>query len=501
MNNLTGQLMRIIQRHQSLLITIGLALVVLPFAGLSFYNHPSLDDIMDAMGVRRMGFWGAQKYFYLIHTGRYTTTALLALVNPLIYIRMETRWWPVALGFILGTLLVLRLCIAELPGLSSGARWRVAGLLLALWLAYAPGQSEGLYWFTGAYTYITSAWLLLLWLVVFSRYAAARHRGAGSQAWLVGLAGLTVAVAGTTEPLALPFLLVLLAGAGLSMWQKRGRVLLLLAALALAGSMVSFSAPGNFIRMASMNMGPPFGLVKTLLYSGATAGYLLLTWASNPVLLVLSALLLPTMYRLAQQRDQLLVTYLARLPAGALAVGLAVLLAAANTPAFYASGTGLPLRARTTLYLFFLLGWFGTLLIWCCRQARLEQPSVVLAGLSTGRLTPLWLALLAVFFVADYNVQTRASMIGQGSNNAIRAYREWLGGAAARYDAELRARYHSIQTDGPVVTVYPLRNHPDLLFCFDVTNSVNPDMLRLYARYFGVPRIVNAPSDTTAVRK
>ncbi|WP_210514524.1 DUF6056 family protein [Hymenobacter terricola] len=492
MSSSTSRIVCLFQRHQNLLITISLVLVALPFVGLSFYNHPSLDDILDAVKVKEVGFWQAQKYFYNAHTGRYTTTVLLASINPLLYSRLEARWWWVALVFITGTLLVLRLCATRVPGISAGGVWRLAGVVLGLWLAYAPGQAEGLYWFTGAYTYVMTAWLLLLWMVALSRYAAARPGSTSRRSWLVGLAGLTLAVAGTTEPVALPFLLALLVGAGLSLWYRQGRVLVLLAVLAAVGSAVSFTAPGNFVRMT--DMGNSFGIVKTLVYSVATTGYLLLTWASNPVLLVVSALLLPAMNRIARQRGQLLVVTLARVPAGVLAASLAVLMAAASSPAFYASGTGLPLRARTTLYLLFLVGWFGVLLTWCCRQVDLGQPSAVLRGLITSRMTPLWVGLLVIFFVADYNVQTRATMLGQGSNNVVRAYRQWLGGEAARYDAELRARYQRIHAGGPVVEIRPLLNRPDLLYNSDFTNATSPGTLQNYARYFGAKQIIDAPT-------
>lgn len=476
------------QRHQNLLITISLLLVALPFGALSFFNHPSLDDILDAVTVKQLGFWSAQKYFYFSHTGRYTTTVLLASVNPLIYGRLETHWWPVALGFMLGTLLVLRLCLGALLRISGGAAWRGAGLLLGLWLAYAPGQAEGLYWFTGAYTYIATAWLLLLWPVVFARYAAARRRGARGMGWAAFVAALTVAVAGTTEPVAFPFLLALLAGALLSWWRSRSLLLAAMAGLAVLGSAVSFAAPGNFVRMSSM--GESFGVVKTLLYSGATAAYLLLTWVGNPVLLAVSALLLPALNRLAQRRDQLLVSLLRQIPAGALAVFLSLLLAAANCPAFYASGTGLPLRARTTLYLLFVLGWFGVLLGWCCRQA---QPSAMAAAVAARPLRLVWASLLVIFFFADYNVQTRRHLLGNGSNNVIRAYQQWLSGDAARYDAEVRARYQQLATSPSVVTIKPLLNRPELLYCFDVAGMSNPVFLRDYARYFGVPQVLTSP--------
>ncbi|GAB3574912.1 DUF6056 family protein [Hymenobacter daeguensis] len=482
MSRLTRFALQIIQRHQNLLITVGLLLVALPFVALSFFNHPALDDLLDAVTVKQLGFWAAQKYFYLGHTGRYTTTVLLALANPLVYTHLETHWWPVALGFMLGTLLVLRLGLGALLRVSGGAAWRGAGLLLGLWLAYAPGQAEGLYWFTGAYTYVATAWLLLLWPVAYARYVAARPRNGARLGWAAGMAGLTVAVAGTTEPVALPFLLALLVGALLSWWRSRSLGLAALAGLALLGCVVSFAAPGNFVRMSSM--GESFGVMKTLLYSVATAAYLLLTWAGNPVLLALSALLLPTLMRLARRRDVLLVRLLGQVPTWALAVFLSLLLAAANCPAFYASGTGLPLRARTALYLLFVPGWFGLLLGWCSRQG---QPSAVAAALAAQPLRLVWAGVLVVFFFADYNVQTRRHLLGSGSNNAIRAYQQWLGGEAARYDAELRARYRRLATERPVVRMRPLQNRPELLFCFDIGGVQDSVLLREYADYFNAP--------------
>ncbi|MCC3153374.1 DUF6056 family protein [Hymenobacter sp. BT770] len=480
--------MRVLLRYRTLLITLGLVLVVLPFVGLALYNHPSLDDYLDAVTVKELGFWQAQKHFYLTHTGRYTTTVLLALVNPLLYIRLESHWW-VALIFIFGTLLVLRFSLSELLVLPGKAGWIAAASFLSLWLAYAPGQAEGLYWFTGAYTYIMAVWLLLLWLVVLNRYAKARLSNNGAWPWLAALVVLTLAVAGTIEPVALPFLMALAIAAFVSWRLKEGRVVWLLAGLAAVGCLVSFSAPGNFARIASM--GGQFSFLKTLCYSAATTGYLLLTWVGNPVLLALSALLLPGIHRIAQQRDQLVVQLLSRIPAGLLTIGMAGLMALASCPAYYASGTGLPLRARTTLYLLFLLGWFAVLLTWCCRQTRLGEPSPILRMLVTGRLSPMWTAMLVLFFFADYNVQTRATMLGQGSNNAIRAYRQWLDGEAAGYDAELRARYQALQSGAPVVTIRPLAYRPDLLYSFDIVGTDNPEFLKGYAQYFGTKQVIS----------
>jgi hypothetical protein len=479
-----------LQRHQNLLTTVGLCLVALPFVALSFFNHPVLDDFLDAVTVKQLGFWTAQKYFYLNHTGRYATTVLLALINPLVYGHLEASWWPVALGFILGTLVVLRLCVGLLPGISGSVAWRGAGILLGLWLAFAPGQAEGLYWFTGAYTYLATAWLVLLWLVGLVRYVDARRKGYPCTLWLLLTIGLTAAVAGTTEPVALPFLVLLLAGAALTWRYSQYRwPAMLMAGLALTGSIISFAAPGNFVRMSSM--GESFGIIKTLVYSAATTGYLLLTWVGNPVLLLVSALLLPVLGRTAQLRDQLLVSVLARIPTHLLLGGLTLLLTAANCPAYYASGTGLPLRARNMLYLLFLAGWFVVLLTWCCRQAiNSKRPPELFAVLSASRLQPLWLGLLLLFFFADFNVQTRSHLLGLGSNNVVRAYHQLLSGEASRFDAELRGRYQALAAGGPVVTIKPLRNRPELLCSFEVADATSASVLQDYANYFGVPKVV-----------
>lgn len=459
-----------------------IALCLLPFVALSCYNHPTLDDILDAETVRKIGFWQAQKFFYFSHTGRYTTTMLLGLINPLCYGKWAASWWWVTLVFVFGTVLVLRYGMGAVFGLPARAAWLMASLVLGLWLAYAPGLAEGLYWFTGAYTYIAAVWLLVAWLVALVRYAEARHKaGQHPRRRLLLVAVLTVAVAGTPEPLALPFVLLLLLGTGLSWWLERGRIITLLAVLALAGSAVSFLAPGNFVRMGTM--GESFGVFKTFVYSGGATAYLLFTWVSNPVLLALSALLLPALYRVGQQREHLVVRLLAHMPPGALALVLAGLMAAAGCPAYYASGTGLPLRARTMLYLVFLLGWFGTLLAWCCRQTVRQQAGPALKSWLATPATALWMGLVVLFFFADYNVQTRASMVGQGSNNVLRAYRQWLSGDAAGYDAEQRARYQTLAAGSPAAPIAPLHHRPDLLVSFDIAENINPALLQQYRHH------------------
>jgi hypothetical protein len=81
-------------------------------------------------------------------------------------------------------------------------------------------------------------------------------------------------------------------------------------------------------------------------------------------------------------------------------------------------------------------------------------------------------------------------MLGQGRNNVLRAYQQWLGGEAAGYDAELRARYRALQANESVVRIRPLHHRPDLLHSFDITEAGNTYFLQRYARYFGAKRVI-----------
>jgi hypothetical protein len=463
-----------------------LALALLPFLALSFYNHPMMDDFSDATVVRTVGFWKAQQYFYLTHTGRYTITALLALINPLIYARLEEHWWPVTLIFLAGSVTVLRLFVGAMPGLTRPEAWRLAALILSLWLAYAPGHAEGLYWFTGAYTYITSASLLLLWLLTLSRYLFARQRGQQGKGWWTALCGLAVAVAGTVEPIALPFAVSLIAGAILASWRYGSHALWLPALLAAGGCLISISAPGNFVRMGYLQSAHEvFDVTQTLAYAGGATGYLLLTWIANPVLWLVSAMLLPVLGRAVRRREHPLLARIATIHPLWMALGLMALLMLASCPAYFASGTGLPLRARFTLHLLFLISWFGLLLIWCWRKVNHPQPAHVYTLLADSRLTPLWTLLLPLFFLADYNIQTRASRVGQASNNVVRAYRQWLGGSAARYTTNRQTQLReAAPTNGPVPLAQRPLDFPDVLIATEVATANPADVLQQFKATF-----------------
>ena len=233
---------------------MGVVLALAPFLLLCAFNQPFFDDFRNATWLREHGTWGVQVWLFQTWTGRFTTTFLMTVLNPVAY------GWLAGVKVVAATLLLtLWASLAHLlralrwPPLGVGcsrsqAMW-AAGLLLALFCNAAPAPFSFLYWFAGALVYQ----LTLIGLLNFTALAlragwgpAAGRRRAASWAILP----LVLALTGNELTLvqALP-VLVLLAVA----LPRTARPALLgwLLIGALAGA-VAAAAPGNWVRAAAM---------------------------------------------------------------------------------------------------------------------------------------------------------------------------------------------------------------------------------------------------------
>ena len=462
-------------------------LSVLPFVVLAFDSHPSLDDFSDAVMRQRLGFWGAQRDLYLGWTGRYATSLLLMDVSPL-------RWpgWPGVYFLVpLGTLLALAGGLFALfTALAEGA-WAVrtrllaTGAVLALWLAQAPSVAECLYWYNGVAVYSLPNALFLLWLVALLGLVRSARPAFGY--WYRGLAtaGLSIFLIGSNEIVAL-VVLAGLAGTGLWAWWRRREhlpALLGLLLLAAVAAPVAFLAPGNMQRLAVINR--PVQLGWAAVGAVASSVYLVVNWLGEWLVLAATLLALPALARLAE-RPGTLAHRLSRVQPLLLAGGLLALLVLAGAPSYWATGGMMPLRARTAVYLLFLVGWL-VLVLAGLGAARRRWPRLGAGRLAWPRpmAAALWAGLL-LSFVTDHNVRVAHASVGAGSNNIVLAYRDWLTGAARRYDAQLRGRYQQLRaTPGRSVRLPPLVAEPPTLLYYDITTDSTYWGNTAYAQYFG----------------
>lgn len=227
-------------------VLVILLLLLLRYAWLSTYVHPFGDDWSYAVKGREQGLWDALVQEYLHWNGRYFSNVLV-LRGPLL-LGMGTGLWVYRLMpmlLVAAMVLATRLLLADIVGamLTSLRKWCAALGFTALYLHLMPHPGQGLFWYTGAVTYLVPCILLLLWGTVLFRTARAQGRW-GRMGW-AGLALLLMAaVAGSNEVAMVHALIVAACWA----WSQRGRVPVLMLLAAFLCAAVVTMAPGNVVR-------------------------------------------------------------------------------------------------------------------------------------------------------------------------------------------------------------------------------------------------------------
>lgn len=240
-------------RYWPWLLKAALLFCLLPFLVLSFFNQPVYDDYVNAARTALHGVWGVQKYLYLSWTGRYFSTLLLTLTNPLSYGWVDgVRYTPfLFMVLIWGSLfLLIRWLLQGTPARRYSA-WLAAALLL-IYLYAMPQVFQGFFWYTGGAVYQVGNVLLITALLVSYRVLTAATTGARI-GW-IALCVLIVAAASATNEVVLIQLLVTFGMCFLaSVYQKNRawRWWVTITLVTLATAMVALAAPGNFARMAS----------------------------------------------------------------------------------------------------------------------------------------------------------------------------------------------------------------------------------------------------------
>ncbi len=469
------------------LLAAAVVLCVLPFVALCWYAHPSADDFLTANDVRKYGHWGYVAFIYQTWTGRYTSATLQGVFNPVAYGNTTEGYGLVCLLLIVAVPVAFyTLLRALLPGqFRRRTLWLSSGVATALFMWQMPSPAEGFYWITSNYNYVLPGLLTLLWLAALARHASAAAPAARCK-WLAVAAALVVVVIGGNETNALPLALGVVGVTALRAVQRRRleRSYLWLSAAVVAACAVAFLAPGNFARMGQS------GQLYTLLEAADRAALsmyrtCLVNWLGNGALLALTVLLLPLSYRLARVPG-LPLNRLAQNPVF-ITLLIPVSLMLVMFLAWFTTSQTMPPRSRNVLYLFFLVGWFLNAHAWV-RYAgrRFGRAALVLPGY----VQVLLVGWIVGVFAWGHSRRMRSREPQENLNNIVVAYQDWLSGAAARYDAQLTARYHELRAaswtpDEAVTVVAPLDNPPRTILFGDITADINDWSNLAYAEFFG----------------
>lgn len=140
--------------------------LIIPFFLSCFFIHPLGDDFLFSETSREYGSLKAQALFYDLWLSRYSSTALLCSLNPLLLKSLTLyRLLPVILIISMGISLQFIINRIFNKTLKPWQTMTFILSLLAVFFMIMPSTAEGLYWMTGSYTYTFAIPITLYWLV------------------------------------------------------------------------------------------------------------------------------------------------------------------------------------------------------------------------------------------------------------------------------------------------------------------------------------------------
>ena len=332
--------------------------VVLVFALLAQYSHPSSDDFCMASGVNDHGLIRYLWQHYFEWSGRYSGNALYA-IYPVIFDLFDGYKYIPAL-----VMLALYLATVYFLAMIFRVRMYAPAVLLSslcfvcVYLLGMMSPASGLYWMAGALTYQTANILLLVICGVMIQLADRQKASKNYFSLFVFLLLLMVFAMGANETSLLT--LTALAFFALLAHLRSGWLivkpwLLVLVVTMLCFAIVYFS-PGNAIRAADFPL--RHDLSRSIDGSLSVGVKILWLWVSNPVLII-SSFLLP----FAVSRLFLLSTRsfsVSKANIVVLLCGTFVMPVVLQFPAWWSMGGWPPARTVDAIYFLFLVSWYLT---------------------------------------------------------------------------------------------------------------------------------------------
>lgn len=433
-------------------IFLVLALALLPFLGLAFYNHPSADDFCYTILVNAKGFWESQIFHYFNWSGRYLATALLT-VNPIEHSSLAFyKLLPVFL-FLTFALSIYLFLKTLLPKTDSLDILLLASMIFFLYVYQTPSIAEAFYWMSGSITYQLASILTLLLLTLVLHLKDQRNKL--PKFWYSFFAGiLCLAVVGLNETSLIILNGILFSSFLLDTYRNKqvDPILITLLIVTVAASAFSIFAPGNTERMSFKpdKFKPWFSISFSIKYTY----YAILRWA--PMTFILVLLWAGPLTRIGQDLQQRFsirkFSLLHIIIFGSFLVFLMIL---CYFPSLWAQGGPPPDRTVNVIFLLYIFGVFGL-----ASALLLYLKNTFLARILFSSPVQFSAAILGVAFV----FLTR--------NNVRTVFNDLITGTAMRYDAEMEERYALLRQCTEATCIVPLLdNTPRTILAYDLATS------------------------------
>ena len=463
--------------------------VVLVFALLARYVHPSSDDFCMASGVNNFGLLRHLWNHYFEWSGRYTGNALYA-VYPVVFDLFEAYKFIPAL-VILALLLAMAFFLSALFRTNIYARpvLLVSLCFVCVFLLGLISPASSLYWMAGALTYQTANVLLLVMLGLMIQLADRQKESKKYSSLLAVLLLVMIFAIGANETSMLALTGLALLGVAVHLrsgWLILKPWLLILAVTLFCFAIVYFS-PGNVIRAADFPL--KHDLSRSVNGSLSVGLKTLWLWLSNPVLIV-SSLLTPfavsKLFQLSgrQWPDRQCSEWsytVSKTMIVSLTLGTFVMPVILQFPAWWSMGGWPPARTIDVIYFLFLVSWHLSIGAFTLRYLCMGKWNWLKQPYNTATAVTV-LLLSALFAVVAF--ESKANQLAMTD----------LLHLARPYHDYLSTRYQQIKlakAKGQYTLVVPDYHQelPRTIFFNDIMQNPNHWRNGCYANYFGLEKI------------
>lgn len=398
-------------------------LYLLPFAIISIFNQPAIDDFWSANVIRDHGRVGAVSFFYKTVSARFFSNFLMGFLNTLPYgeIWMFKMWPIIVILLLIGSFYFFYRSIFQT--IFKANEVLLASLFfVVVYIANIRVLFEGLYWMSSTICYQVAVCVFVLGIGSVIRYLKSP-----SLPYAILSLSCCLLLPGTAESIAPVFFLVLAGMLYISIKQQSGVKFLLLCMGASLASMAFVAlSQGNITRIQTDGLGYKQDIFYALFYSIRAVGFYNLIWLIIPLNIAALLLIFEPLKRIFKQIVLPVSIYYN--PAFFILISYAACIIIYLPLTYFAAKEPFP---RVTVMVFFVA---AHLAVWAIgillkKSKNISQFAAYLSGIKNCR-TFGWI----FFFAAAFS-----------SRNFILVTRDLFQGNAYNYNLEANNRYEIIK--------------------------------------------------------
>ncbi len=446
---------RLLLNNIPLIIKILLIIATLAFFLLAFFSQPAADDYGLVYRIESTHFWNAQVVLYNQLNGRLFYMFAFSIYTTIFGL---SNYW-IFTWLIYGSLFLSVYLLIYASGSGPLHKRTVIWSSLAFTLIYVnrvPILSEAFYWLSGAMTYQLGNILFILLIAIL--YLLFRTSSIYKRLIYTTIASFlgsfTVA---TNEIFMIPVFTCLILCMTFILINKNPLFFYVLSIFSISCISAYFviTAPGTYIR--SLNFPNRHQLGFSLSSSFIYAFRFFRQWAFDPIVLSSTLLFLPSasqfanQIKLAKKGKRILPFF---------PIAWFFIFTFSFFPAFWALGKAPPDRTLNSIFLFFLLGWYPSVIILITLLLPQQKPETILP--QHIRNAAMIIFLLSLFCFPNLSTAIKDLLFH-----------------AHPYHQEVKERIESTQKsvseNRGYVIIHPLKNRPVSLFSHNFEFKGNPD--------------------------